>query len=84
MLSLVENSLYDHEELGRVRLVSVDEARDEVLLERTDRTARVTGLGKIPAGTRESIASFTERASPADISVTPPTVEIDAESVDIY
>lgn len=81
-LSLVEDSWYDHDEYGRVRLIRIDEDSNDVLLEKGEAT-HVTGVGTIPAGTRESIDSFTQNAAPADISVTPPVVEMDAESPDI-
>lgn len=82
MISLVEDSWYDHDKYGRVRLVRIDEDSDTVLLEKGE-TTYVTALGDIPAGTRESIETFAQNAQPADISVTPPAVEIDAESLDI-
>lgn len=83
-LSLVEDSWYDHDEYGRIRLVRIDEPENEVLLEKGNgETMHVSAVGDIPAGTRESIDSFRRAAQPADISVTPPTVEINAESTDI-
>lgn len=81
-LTLAEDSWYDHSEYGRVRLVRVDREADEILLEKGEATY-VSGVGDMPAGTRESIDSFTQNAAPADISVSPPTVEMDAESPDI-
>lgn len=81
-LSIVEGSWYDHDEYGRVRLVSVDEETDEVLLKKVE-TTHISGVGTIPTGTRESLESFTQAAAPADISVTPPAVEIDAEATEI-
>lgn len=81
-LSLIENSWYDHEEYGRVRLIRIDEDAETVLLERAE-TTHVSGVGDIPAGARDSLDSFTQAAAPADISVSPPVVEIDAEAPEI-
>ena len=81
-LSLVEDSWYDHEEHGHVRLVRIDEDAETVLLERAD-TTHVSGVGNIPTGTREPLDSFRRAAAPADISVSPPVVEIDAEAPEI-
>lgn len=81
-LTLAEDSWYDHSEYGRIRLVRVDEDANEVLLEKGESTY-VSGVGDLPAGTRELIDSFTQNAAPADISVSPPVVEMDAESPDL-
>jgi hypothetical protein len=82
-LSLVEDSFYDHDRYGRVRLVSLRREAGEVLLERQESSTYVTGVGDIPPGVRESIGEFIDNAQPADLSLTPPTVEISADTNDI-
>lgn len=82
-LSIVENSEYEHDQFGRVRLVDHRREERRVLLEMVGETEYVTGVGHIPSGVSQTLEEFIEHAEPADISVSPPTVEISAESPDI-
>lgn len=82
-LSIVQNSEYEHQLYGRVRLVTHREDERVVLLERLEETTFISGVGDVPAGVRESLDAFIQHAEPADITVSPPAVEIESATPEI-
>lgn len=71
-MSLVEDSYYEHDEYGRIKLINIDDvARFE-----TGGTVHVRGVGNIPAVQEEDISSFKSQVEPADISLDPPISQV--------
>lgn len=70
-MRIVENSYYDHDEHGRVKVVDV--TNGVVSMEKQEEYEFVSGMGRIPGGTKQAASGFQRDAEPADIT-------IDAES----
>lgn len=74
-MSIVEDSYYDHDRHGRVRVVLVEE--DTVFMETTE--IMDMGGGKIPTNRKQDVEEFSRETSPADFTVDAPATSIGAE-----
>lgn len=65
-MNIVENSYYDHDEHGRVKVVDV--TNRVVSMEKQQDWMFVSGT-KIPTAAKQAVSGFKEDAEPADITV---------------
>lgn len=77
-MTIVENSYYDHEEHGSVRVLEVTD--DIVAFELMETEMRFPGGVSFPEAKREQLATFEEQASPGDVSVDADYIVINSES----
>lgn len=76
----VENSYYDHDEHGRVKVVDVTNG---VVSMEKQRDTVVTGGVQIPAGVKQSAAGFMRDAEPADVTVDADMVVVNSEGMSL-
>lgn len=65
-MEIVENSYYDHERFGTVKVVSVNNG--VVSMEQQENNV-ITTAGRIPGGKTQSAAGFQDEAEPADVTI---------------
>lgn len=75
---IVENSYYDHDEYGRVRVV--DLTNGVVSMERVNEKVWM-GTTQIPDGVKQSAAGFQRDAEPADVTVKADLAVFDSEAL---
>jgi len=73
-MSIVEDSYYDHDEHGLVKVVAIREHK--VLLEKQSEQTVIDGV-TIPSGEKEPITDFKENADPADVTASADKAEFD-------
>lgn len=74
-MRLVEDSYYEHEDHGRVKLVSVDATK--VAFQLVNRRHGLPGGHEILQGKYEGVTEFKQKAEPADITVIADPIVID-------
>lgn len=79
-MRLSEESHYEHEDHGPVKLIFVD--GETVGFESLEKE-HIMGDVKIPKGWKESVIDFIERAEPLDITIDTPTSSPDSQVNDI-
>lgn len=77
-MRIVENSYYDHDEHGRVKVVDV--TNGVVSMEKQEEYSIVGGQ-RIPGGTKQAAAGFQRDAEPADITVKAETAHFNIEGI---
>jgi hypothetical protein len=73
-MEIIEQSYYDHDEYGRVKVVDV--TNGVVSFEKQNEEKFVSGM-KIPGGAKQSAAGFQDDAEPADLNITADSVVFD-------
>lgn len=77
-MRIVENSYYDHDEHGRVKVVDV--TNGVVSMEKQHETFVSAGQ-RFPAGAKQSAAGFQDDAEPADVTVSADAAVFDLRGV---
>lgn len=78
-MRIVENSFYEHDEHGLVKVVSVNNG--VVSFEKRDESVYTGGMS-IPAGSQQAAAGFRDCVEPADITVPANAAVFDLTGVD--
>lgn len=77
-MRIVENSYYDHDEHGRVKVVDVTNG---VVSMEKQQDYSVVGGRRIPGGAKQSAAGFQDQAEPADVKVKAETAFFNLEGI---
>lgn len=77
-MEIVEESYYDHNKYGRVRVVAVSD--ETVSMQCVGETNFIAGQ-KIPKGKKEEVSAFLECSEPANITIDAEPAEFDLTGV---
>jgi hypothetical protein len=77
-MRIVEDSYYDHDEHGRVKVVDVTNGVVSMEKQQDD---IVVGGARIPGATKQSAAGFQRDAEPADVTVDADMIVVNSDAI---